>query len=81
MVYRSSNCITGRSNKCYGNSSNNPTAVCYTIGAALSRGQGPDREYFRLCRPDGLCHDYSTLLLYPEISHRQLSQIDVAVFQ
>lgn len=32
--------------------------------------KGPDSEYFRLCEPYGLCHNYTTTPMWCESSHR-----------
>lgn len=36
---------------------------CSKAGSADLSCQGPAGEYLRLCRPNGLWHDYSTVLL------------------
>lgn len=39
-------------------------------GAGTFSYKGPDPKYFRLCEPDGFCHNCLTLLLYHESSLR-----------
>lgn len=34
-------------------------------------GKGSDSKHLRFCRPDSLCHNYSTLLLQLQTSHRR----------
>ena len=37
--------------------------------------KGPDNNYFRVCRPDGLCCNLLAKLLYHESSHKQYINI------
>ena len=52
------------------------TAVGVSSNHSLDQGpvncfyKGPDVKYFRVCEPDGLCGDYSTLTQQQEGSRR-----------
>ena len=35
---------------------------------------GPDGHYFRLCRTQGVCSNYSTVLLYHESGHKFVNE-------
>lgn len=35
---------------------------------------GPDGDYFRICKTQGVCSDYSALLLYQKSSHKFVTE-------